>query len=233
MKPFEVPATIEGLRDISPDKALLLSVIRKGDNEARYYLAGLWLTEGIPYCFRLRPGLYESFRRWLAWRLNIQPKEITLIGSGRQGFCLSPGKEIGRLFAEHSDLDFTVVSSSLFFLLTSTFERWSKDYSAAIVTPRTERERFFWEANLASVPRGIKRGLVDPHKIPTWSRYPESQKIAQITYEAMGKLRVTPSAPNIRKVSVRVYRDWGCFIQQLATNLRALAHSLNTSIPAG
>jgi hypothetical protein len=223
MRPFNIPAAIEGVRDLAPEKELLLSVIQRADIDTRLHLAGLWLTEGIPYCFMQRPGLYESFRRWLARRLNVQAKEITLIGSGRQGFCLSPGNNIGRPFSEHSDLDFTVVSPSLFAQLVSAFSRWKADYSAGVVSPRSEREKFYWNANLASVPNGIKRGLLDPYKIPTWSRYPEAQKVAQTAYEAMYKLRITPDAPKTRRVSIRIYRDWDSFIQQLAVNLSALA----------
>lgn len=69
------------------------------------------------------------------------------------------------------------------------------------------------------MPSSLARGFIDPHKIPTWSRYPEAQMVAQALYEAYEKLKVTPDAPAVRKLSVRVYRDWDCFIRQMAINL--------------
>jgi hypothetical protein len=47
--------------------------------------------------------------------------------------------------------------------------------------------------------------------------------IAQALYEAHEKLKATPDAPAVRKLSVRVYRDWDCFIRQIAINLEAAA----------
>jgi hypothetical protein len=159
----------------------------------------------------------------MARRLNVQAKEITLIGSGRQGFCLTTGGNLGQAFGEHSDLDFTVISNILFQRLKETFDRWAADYSDGTVNPRNETERYYWDANKKSVPDGIQRGFIDPHKIPWWNRYREAQMVAQTMYEAHKKLKVTDDAPNVRKCSVRAYRDWDSFIRQMAINLEAVS----------
>jgi hypothetical protein len=223
MRAFDVSPALEPLREVYPSAEAILAAAREGDRDARYAIARLWLSEGIPHSFKTRPSLYESLRRWLARRLEVQAKEITLVGSGRQGFSLSPGPDLGRPFGEHSDLDLTVVSKSLFQRLEAAFVRWNADYSAGSIAPRHERERALWEANREAVPSGLTRGFIDPHKIPTWNRYPESQMIGQALYEAHEKLKVTPDAPAVRKLSVRVYFDWDSFVRQVAINLESAA----------
>ncbi len=223
MKPFDVSPALAPLREVYPSADAVLTAAREGDRDARYAIARLWLSEGIPYSFRERPGVYEALRRWLAHRLDVHAKEITLVGSGRQGFSLSPGTHLGRPFGSHSDLDFTVVRQSLFERLEASFARWDADYIGGGVAPRHERERQLWEANRQSVPSGLARGFIDPHKIPIWKRYPEAQMIAQALYEAYGKLKATADAPAVRRLSVRVYRDWDCFVRQMAMNLESAA----------
>jgi len=223
MRPFDVSPALEPLRDVYPSADAILEAAREGDRDARYAIARLWLSEGIPHSFKARPGLYESLRRWLARRLDVHAKEVTLVGSGRQGFCLSPGADLRRPFGEHSDLDLTVVSSSLFLRLEAAFSRWHADYTAGHVAPRPGRQAAFWEANREYVPSGIARGFIDPHKIPTLQRYPEAQMVAQVMYEAHEKLKVTRDAPAVRRLSLRVYRDWNSFVRQMAINLESAA----------
>ncbi|OGD19402.1 MAG: hypothetical protein A2W03_15075 [Candidatus Aminicenantes bacterium RBG_16_63_16] len=223
MRPFEVSPALEPLRDVYLSADAILVAAREGDRDARYAMARLWLSEGIPYSFKARPGLYESLRRWLARRLDVHAKEITLVGSGRQGFCLSPGADLRRPFGEHSDLDLTVVSESLFQRMQADFVRWEGDFAAGSVAARRKRQRALWEANRKSVPRGLARGFIDPHKIPMLDRYPEAQMIGQVMYEAHEKLKVTRDAPAVRKLSVRIYRDWDSFVRQMAINLESAA----------
>jgi hypothetical protein len=129
MKPFDVSPALEPLREAYPSADAILTAARGGNREARHAIARLWLSEGIPYSFRASPGVYEALRRWLARRLDVHAKEITLVGSGRQGFCLSPGTDLGRPFGDHSDLDLTVVCQSLFDRLEASFARWAADYT--------------------------------------------------------------------------------------------------------
>jgi len=233
MRAFEVPPAIEPLRAVYPPAELIMTAIREGNRDARYAMARLWLSEGIPYAFKDRPGLYESLRRWLAYQLNVQAKEITVVGSGRQGFCLSPGKIVGRPFGNHSDLDLTAISPRLLGILVTAFERWYKEYMAGAVSPRTDWERKRWDENKESVPLGLRRGFIDPHKIPNWNRYPEAQMIAQTMYLAHEKLKITLNAPAVRHLRVRVYRDWDSFMRQMAINLENLAIIANrrTQVP--
>lgn len=57
---------------------------------------------------------YQTLKNDIAGALDLNPKEITLIGSAKIGFSTAPGK-IYRAFRKgRSDLDFAIVSPSLF-----------------------------------------------------------------------------------------------------------------------
>jgi hypothetical protein len=226
MQPFNVSAVLDPLTDVYPPVDVLLAAVKASDRDVRYAISGLWLSEGIPFAFKARPALYEALRIWLARRLDVQAKEITIIGSGRQGFSLSPDKNVGQPFRPQSDLDMTVVSSRLFQSLRDTFRRWQQDYTHGVVSPRSEKEKSFWDDNQHNCPGALLRGFIDPHKIPTWSSYPESKQIMNALWLVHEKLKVTPHVPTIRKVSLRVYRDWDSFVQQMAINLEAVSHIL-------
>lgn len=221
MKPFEVYKALDELTDVHPSADILLKVAGGIDHNVRYAICRLWLSEGLPFAFKTRPSVYEAVRIWLANSLAIQAKQITIIGSGRQGFSLSPDQNIGRLFGTHSDLDFTIVSLDIFQRLKDTFHRWADEYRTERVHPRNNREKSFWDENMKSCASGFNRGFVDPHKIPTFHRYPEANKVAQTMYLLNEKFKITPGAPVISKVSLRIYKDWDSFILQMAINLEA------------
>jgi hypothetical protein len=222
MQPFNVSATLDPLTDVYPSVDVLLAAARAGDRDVRYAICRLWLSEGIPFAFKARPAVYEALRIWLARRLDVQAKEVTIVGSGRQGFSLSPDQNAGRPFGSQSDLDMTTISVRLFERLRDAFGRWEQDYKQGIVQPRHEREKALWGENLRNCPGALERGFIDPQKIPTWSRYPEAQAIMDALWRVSEKLKVTPYAPNVRKVSMRVYRDWDSFVRQMAINLEVV-----------
>src|SRR3990172_5025478 len=167
MKPFDVSAVLDPLTDIYPAADVLLGAAKAGDRDVRYAISRLWLSEGIPFAFRARPAVYEALRLWLSRRLNVQAKEITIIGSGRQGYSLSPDQNVGRPFGPKSDLDMTIISSSQFEHLRDAFGRWEKDYTHGIVRPRHEREKALWDENQRNCPFALEHGFIDPYKIPT------------------------------------------------------------------
>ena len=72
-----------------------------------------FVFQGVPYVFAGRDADYRVLRRHISSGLGIAPGEMTLVGSGRIGFSLSP-ETFGRPFSETSDLDVVVVSADLF-----------------------------------------------------------------------------------------------------------------------
>jgi hypothetical protein len=158
-------------------------------------------------------------RGWLASRLGVHPKEVTLIGSARIGYSLAPPPEFGRPFGDRSDLDLSIVSGDLFQRVTSTFSNFSADYSSGVVAPRNLYERHLWDENLTFAERNIPRGFFDPNKIPNFPRYPIAQQVSQAMWELVKKLEVTPGSPQVSRASARVYRDWQSFIERVSFNL--------------
>lgn len=188
---------------------------------AREIVARLWLTEGLPCAFLPFPAVYEDLRGWLASRLNVHPKEVTLIGSARIGYSLAPPPEFGRPFHSGSDLDLSIVSGDLFQRVASAFSNFSADYRSGAVIPRTPHERQLWDENLAFGMRNIPRGFFDPNKIPNFHRYPIAQQVSQSMWALKKKLEVTPGAPQVRRASTRVYGDWQSFVERVSFNLMA------------
>ncbi len=201
----------------SPDE--LETTLTGAPRSAREIVARLWLTEGVPSAFLASPAVYEDLRGWLASRLNVHPKDVTLIGSARIGYSLAPPPQFGRPFNAGSDLDLSIISRDLFQRVTSAYSNFSADYSSGAVIPRSSHERNLWEENLAFGARNIPRGLFDPNKVPNFDRYPVVQQVSQSMWALVKKLEVTPGAPRVRRASTRVYRDWQSFIEKVSFNL--------------
>jgi hypothetical protein len=222
MQPFEIPQAIRSIIEPHPSAEVIIRAARLGGTAEVEAIARLWLSEGIPFAFREMPALYEVLRAWLARRLAIHAKELTLIGSARQGSSIAPPK-MGKTFNAESDLDWTAISDSLFERCTDEFNSWADDYRAAHVHPRNPTEKGYWDENLSACPRTIERGFIDPHKIPTWDRYPTSQLINQTMWMLKGKCETAVAAPKFKKSTIRIYKDWPAFIRQLSINLKQLA----------
>jgi hypothetical protein len=182
-------------------------------------VARLWLSEGIPFAFRANPALYEYMRTWLASRLGIDPKEITVVGSARLGQALDPGR-LGAPFSDASDLDLTTVSPSLFERLVTDFNAWAMDYETGTVHPANQRERYFWDENRRRGHQLIARGFMDSRLVPLRGRYALAQSIGQTMYVLREKLMATPGAPKVSKADIRAYKDWGAYARQMALSLR-------------
>ena len=190
----------------------------------------LWMAEGTPYAFRDSPMLYQVSREWLASELGISPRNVTVIGSGRMGFSLAPHPDFGRLFSEESDLDYSIISDTWFDRLREDFRNWSRDYDAEEVHPRNKREERFWEQNINSgVPNGIDRGFIDPYLLSTLPRYNSAVRIMDLRFRLHEKLKASPSAPRVQKVSLRIYKDFQSFVSQLAFNLAILSAHLTAA----
>jgi hypothetical protein len=186
--------------------------------------------EGTPYAFSDVPMLYEIIRAWLSSQLEVNPLEIKLIGSARTGFSMAPPPEFGKPFGSSSDLDIAIVSSSLFLKCKVAFEQWHADYKLGVVSPRNAREKSFWDENMVVGSSSLERGFLDPNKIPTFNRYPIAQSIAQSMWLLKSKLALSPSAPIIRKATIRVYNNWHSFHKLVRTNFnRATSSAANSA----
>lgn len=202
-----------------PDE--LQSSLVKAPSMVRDMVVRLWLTEGLPYAFFGTPAIYEDLRGWLAHRLTIHPKEITMIGSARIGYSLSPPPKFGRPFNDRSDLDLSIVSSDLFCRVEAAFQNFSQNYASGLTIPKSPKEKHYWDENIKFGNKNIPKGFFDPDKIPNRELYPIARLVSQAMWELQRKLDATPEAPRVRKASVRVYRDWQSFISRVSFNLAA------------
>ncbi|MPY69602.1 MAG: hypothetical protein GEU92_05910 [Alphaproteobacteria bacterium] len=202
-----------------PKPEELRAVLECGTRTSRETIVRLWISEGVPFAFQKCPAIFESIRGWLGARLDVHPKEITLIGSARIGYSLA-SVAFGKPFGEHSDLDFSVISPAFFARLENTFRDFSDDYKSGQVFPRNNREKRFWDDHIIYGPRNINKGFLDSKRIPNLDRYPVAKNVSQSMWALEKRIRDTPEIPNVRTMSARVYRDWQCFVDQASLNLK-------------
>ena len=218
MEAFKVPPQLSQLVANYPSAKEIRDATSNSGEQTKIFIARLWLSEGIPFAFRGQPALYESVRSWLAAKLDVNPKEVNLTGSARIGQALNPSKH-GTPFGEHSDLDIFVVSESLFGKIASDFNKWSFDFECGKELPSNEREREFWRANNERGPNLIRRGFLDSYIVPNRHNYLATKNIAQTMFLLKGKLDITAGAPRVKSASIRCYKDWASFINQMIISL--------------
>lgn len=183
-------------------------------------LARLWISEGIPFAFRECPGLYEEARSWLAEGLQVDAKLISIAGSGRLGYSLTPRRWGESYRPASSDLDFFGVSAALFKKLRQDFERWTVDYNHGAIQPSSDSERSHWESNQSETPTNLGRGFIDSWRVPNYPEYPAFLTMNRRLYALTRMLRETDGGPNPSKnLGLRCYRDWPSYERQLKVNL--------------
>lgn len=219
MQPFRVSPPLEKLVTPYPDARDLLTIASQVTSDELEAIVRLWISEGIPFAFRQTPAVYEILRRWIAQRLEIHPKEITLVGSARLGSSAAPAK-VGVPFGRHSDLDWAAISETLFTRCFEEFDRWSRDYRNCEVTP-SAAERRYWDSNLTAVPRNIASGFIDLNRIPLRRSYPTARSIGETMWLVCQRAAETQRSPEFRKSTIRVYRDWSCFVRQARISLQS------------
>jgi hypothetical protein len=215
MEPFKVSSHIRYVVSPYPDAKLIWEAAKNGGESARQAIARQWLSEGIPFAFKECPGIYESIRSWVGSRLNIDPKELSVTGSARLGQSLAPNK-LGKPFGDGSDLDIFIISSELFENLKNDFNQWSYDFESGAVRTSNHRENRFWTENLHRGPKNIGRGFIDSNIVPNHEKYHHVRNISQTMYLLKEKLDVTSNAPKFCHASVRCYKSWASYVQQIS-----------------
>lgn len=218
MKSYTLSDTALKLKGTYLEPIEMSSAILNLTHEELYGFVQLWLTEGIPFLFRNCPFVYENMRLMLAKRISIHPKQITIIGSARIGYSMAP-IEFGRAINNNSDLDFTIVSESIFENCKTEFLSWESDFNNKIVLPKNEKERNYWIANVKHVPGNIYRGFINTYNVPSYPQYPTITQINDSSWRLIKATRKILNDFNIAKISFRVYKDWDHFINQMVFNL--------------
>ncbi|MFX4283984.1 hypothetical protein ACOL3A_05455 [Aliarcobacter butzleri] len=218
MTPFKISSLFKNFSEHYPDAKDIKSIAKTGGVTACNAIARLWLSEGIPYAFKKDPILYDEIRKWIATRLDVHPKEISMTGSARIGQSLAPSK-IGNYFNEKSDLDLFVISEKLLEKLLNDFNNWSFDFESGKKKPKNKTEENYWKDNLFRGNKYFSRGFFDAKLIPNHPEYPCVSNISNTMWMLKCKLEITQDAPKISGVSIRCYKTWEDFVRQVSINL--------------
>lgn len=191
--------------------------------EQRSYISYL-IINNCPFIFRNTPLLFEHVRLYLSDELDVHNNDIKLIGSAKTGFSISPAPSYGNPFTENSDLDFSIINQSLFEKLKGEFSLWKKLYEEGAVLP-TGPEKRYWLSNFDILPKNIYRGFIDTYKIPNRSYFPTNRKANNALSNVTTKLKEYYGIAN-SKASIRVYKNWDCFFEQLKLNTECVLNKL-------
>ncbi|MGT2468950.1 hypothetical protein ACVOMV_36435 [Mesorhizobium atlanticum] len=146
--------------------------------ELRNFVA-LWIAEGIPYAFIDRSGRFQLARERLAFDLaGVSIRDISVTGSGRIGYSMSP-THFGRPYSpENSDIDLLLVNNRWFETIAKQAQNFVRDYREGIVKPSSAREKVWWDSTAEKAEEYLESGYFDAKKIPNYEdRYPASTRI--------------------------------------------------------
>jgi len=211
--PFSFSEKGEFLSSFYPDANVLKSIYRKLSEQDRFGILHSFITEGIPYIYKENPLAYEAIRSFIAQRLQLNPKQVVLIGSGRVGYSLSR-KEWGKPFDSSSDLDFALISQPLFQALVKNLNSWIDDLKSRRLNPSLE-EMQNWLSNIDVLKNSLDRGFLQSSLFPYTDNYLTAKKLQSTMWLLKKRISATNNVPQIAKSSIRVYFDWSHCLKQL------------------
>lgn len=176
-----------------------------------------FVINNVPFAFSNKPILYERLTQYIGDKLGISYDEVKLIGSAKTGFSMSPPPAYGRVFGEHSDLDFSLINAQLFGELVEEFNSWLNQFEAGKIAPRNAREEDYWRSNLQNGPVKIDYGFLDTNYIPNRDMFPLTKKINNSLWLVKYNLESICDF-KVKKVTASVYRDWSSFAARLNRN---------------
>ncbi len=217
--PFIVSSSLHNLLNLYPTAQEVREAFSSASDVERYGIIRLWITEGIPFAFKDNPIIYELIREYISRGVSVNSKEITIVGSGRIGFSLK--KQVwGRCFTSSSDLDFTIVSNSLFKDLVVDFKKWVGDIESKKLKPRTRNELKGWIGSIEVVNRNIPNGFIYTKNLLPYIEYPTVRRCYRTMQNLKERLAQTNNSPQVTGVSIRVYSDWRSCVKQLQINFK-------------
>jgi hypothetical protein len=218
--PFIISPACDDLRDIYPSSEVLRKVYIETSDIERFGIIRLWMTEGIPYAFKENPLIYEEIRNFIAKGVNVESKEVSIIGSARIGYSLSK-KEWGRPFNENSDFDFAIVSNRLYAEIVQDFQKWITELKNGNVLPKNHKEMEFWLINIEQLDKQIPKGFIQTNMIPYHIKLPVVKKCYDAIWLLKKRLGKTNTAPKVADASIRVYSSWNACIRQMHINFKS------------
>lgn len=175
---------------------------------------------------------FELLRETLARQLGLDPSDVSLVGSSRLGFSLSPRHPLRPFCPGESDLDLFVVSESLRQRLKAEYFEGEKFWKSGAVSI-TEGRCKTLQGNTQVVRNSLKRGYIDTNKVPVFAPDYVPRKtldcalILRQIDESLEQLDTVPRLAPTR--SVRVYSTWDAAMKQNITNMQRFFAELSGS----
>jgi len=218
--PFTISTGCLSMLETYPGAEQMKGTFLQASDSEREGILRLWMTEGIPFAFRSNPLAYEKIREFIGNGVNVHPKDVTLVGSARIGYSLK-NKVWGKTFSERSDLDFTIISNTLFTKLVADFQQWVGDIKERRLRPHTPNQLKRWLDSIVTVDNNIPKGYIYTKNLFSNQKYRAVSNIYQTLGILQQRLAITPNSQKVSDLSVRVYADWKSCITQLQINFKS------------
>lgn len=158
--------------------------------------------DGTPYVFQPQPITWNIFRDELVSGLAVSHTDIRVVGSGRFGFSMTPGRNFKR-FADTSDIDVIVVNPVLFDQL------WVALLEAAYPRPPVIQKFGGW---LATRRKELYTGWLTPLEIKLDSKIfgVRAKPVLDFNIQWFNTFKLASRHPPRRHSDVtgRLYRTW-------------------------
>lgn len=210
MLPTPIHCDLTALRPAYPEPARLLAAVHAANETELEAICRLWLTEGIPAVFDTVPIHYEHLRHSVAEELKISERSISMVGSARLGYSISP-KKFGRSLNPASDLDLFIVDKTLFDDCIAAAQRWRDD----VIAGRFKRKSVPFD----DLKKIVEWGFIHPHHIPEKKEY---QPVPRINIAVRNAKRKLESLGHGHSLSARIYSGWKRAFAKICFDVRDL-----------
>jgi hypothetical protein len=176
--------------------------------------------DGAPYVCEPQEETWDSFRGQLVSGLGVDRGDIRVVGSGRFGFSLKPGRAL-KSFADTSDIDVVVVNPDLFDQL------WKALLDAAYPRPPITDRLGGW---LAKRRNELYTGWLTPLEVRLDRRIigAKARPVLDFNFRWFNTLKEASRLPLRRheNITSRLYRTWHHADLYHLSSLAALRRSL-------
>jgi len=167
------------------------------------YIVKEYVFGGETYAFKDNPSIVDDLKAFLSGKLDVKEENITIVGSAKIGFSLSPDT-FSRKFHEESDIDIIVVDENIFNSIWFAILRWN--YPRRYKLPHVERR---WANKRAN---DVFWGWFEPGKIKFKGlSFPSALKpLLDISTLWFSTFKMVSSLDGFlgRDVNGRLYRTW-------------------------
>jgi len=107
-----------------------------------------YIFQGEPFAFRSERRALEVLYRHLHQELNLEPDQLTIVGSAKIGFSVSP-ESFPRRFSPTSDIDVVAVNEALYDEIWCTILKWHYPRRRRLLDPertwaRYRKDELYW-----------------------------------------------------------------------------------------